>query len=66
MISEHYLDFGPAFAAEKMAERYNIHPLVESTHQIMIAAWTIGEAKKVAASSCNFALNRARPRVHSL
>ena len=37
-IGEHYSDFGPTLAAEKLAERHDIHLSVESVRQIMIAA----------------------------
>ena len=38
LIGEHYRDFGPTLAAEKLAERHEIHLSVESTRQMMIAA----------------------------
>ena len=38
MIGEHYRDFGPTLAAEKLAERHDIHLSVETVRQIMIAA----------------------------
>lgn len=38
MIGEHYRDFGPTLAAEKLTELHGIHLSVESTRQLMIAA----------------------------
>lgn len=38
VIGEHYRDFGPTLAAEKLAERHQITLSVESTRQLMIAA----------------------------
>ena len=38
MIGEHYRDFGPTLAAEKLAELHDIHLSVETVRQIMIAA----------------------------
>ena len=38
LIGEHYRDFGPTLAAEKLAELHEIHLSVESTRQMMIAA----------------------------
>ena len=38
MIGEHYCDFGPTLAAEKLAELHDIHLSVETVRQIMIAA----------------------------
>ena len=37
-IGEHYSDFGPTLAAEKLSECHDIHLSVESIRQIMIAA----------------------------
>lgn len=38
MIGEHYRDFGPTLATEKLDELHDIHLSVESTRQLMIAA----------------------------
>ena len=38
VIGEHYRDFGPTLAAEKLAELHDIHLSVETPRQIMIAA----------------------------
>lgn len=36
LIAEHYADFGPTLATEKLAERHHIHVSVESVRQLMI------------------------------
>ena len=38
LIGEHYSDFGPTLAAEKLAELHGIHLSIESARQMMIAA----------------------------
>ena len=38
LIGEHYRDFGPTLAAEKLAELHGIQLSIESTHQLMIGA----------------------------
>ena len=38
LIGEHYRDFGPALAVEKLAQRHDVHLSVESARQLMISA----------------------------
>lgn len=38
LIREHYVDFGPTLAVEKLAERHSLHVGVETLRQWMIAA----------------------------
>ncbi|WP_232092178.1 hypothetical protein [Photobacterium damselae] len=37
ILHEHYTDFGPTLAHEKLTERHNIHVSVETIRQWMIA-----------------------------
>jgi len=49
MVGEHYRDFGPTLASEKLSERHGIHLCVESTRQLMMAAgyWKARTGAKV-------------------
>jgi transposase len=38
MVGEHYRDFGPTLASEKLSERHGIQLCVESTRQLMMAS----------------------------
>ncbi len=38
MVGEHYRDFGPTLASEKLSERHGIKLCVESTRPLMMAA----------------------------
>ena len=38
LVGEHYRDFGPTLAAEKLAQRHDVHLSVESARQLMIGA----------------------------
>ncbi len=52
LIREHYEDFGPTLAHEKLTERHDIHVSVETLRQWMIAdgLW-VPHAKRLPASS---------------
>jgi hypothetical protein len=38
LVAEHYADFGPTLAAEKLAERHDLHVSRESLRRLMVAA----------------------------
>ncbi len=64
MIGEHYRDFGPTLAAEKLAELHDIHLSVETVRQIMIAAgyWK----PKKGAAICVHPMRERRARLGEL
>jgi transposase len=64
MIGEHYHDFGPTLATEKLAERHDIHLSVETVLQIMIAAgyWK----PKKGATICAHPMRERRARLGEL
>jgi transposase len=64
LIGEHYRDFGPTLAAEKLAERHDMHLSVESTRQIMIAAGYWKPRK--GASICVHPMRERRARLGEL
>ena len=49
LIGEHYRDFGPTLASEKLAERHGIHLCVEGARQVMMEAgyWQPRKGAKV-------------------
>jgi len=64
MIGEHYHDFGPTLAAEKLAERHDIHLSFETVRQIMIAAgyWK----PKKGTAICEHPMRECRARLGEL
>ncbi len=64
LVGEHYHDFGPTLAAEKLSERHDIHLSVESARQLMIAA---GHWKpKKGAAICVHPMRERRARLGEL
>ncbi len=49
MVGEHYRDFRPTPASEKLSERHDLHLGVEGTRQLLMAAgyWQPGKGAKV-------------------
>ena len=64
LIGEHYRDFGPTLATEKLAELHGIHLSVESARQMMIAAgyWKPGKG----ATICVHPMRERRARLGEL
>ena len=48
LIKEHYYDFGPTLAKEKLAERHSLMISKETTRQLMISAglWKVGKKRR--------------------
>lgn len=61
LVKEHYYDFGPTLAAEKLAERHNIHHDPNTVKAIMIAEklWTPRRKKGKGAAHRAWRLRRA-------